>query len=498
MARLCQLGCEIGTAQQSTRCLLDTFDGRLHRAGLRLELSDVEGAALELILTAETTAPAHLEVGVIPRFARDIPLDSFRTRLAAVVEMRALLPVLTAAAKTTQFTLHDRTGQTVLIAYLCENIDVAESAGIDLAPWVLEVHESIGHPKPAHTVRDALDQLGLDSVSVDLLGLAADASGIELAGFAGEPGVPLDPMMAAIDGFRAALVNLGDAMAANWDGAADQIDTEFLHDLRVAVRRTRSLLAEGKRILPAHVLQRARRQFDDLGALTGPVRDLDVYLIEWDSYTEEFEAGVVEALEPVCELLKRRHEVASATLAAALRAQPARDWLTEWREWLVEPPAAEPIGAHANRQLGQVVAKHLRRAYGQLMDDGRRIEADTPAAEVHNLRKDAKRLRYLIECFASLLPESPQKVFVQRLKELQDNLGEHQDAAVHVAELRAISSELHRVGASPATMLAIGQLTERLDERRVAARIAFAERFGKYDTKATHRAFAEALEGIAR
>jgi hypothetical protein len=45
-------------------------------------------------------------------------------------------------------------------------------------------------------------------------------------------------------------------------------------------------------------------------------------------------------------------------------------------------------------------------------------------------------------------------------------------------------------------MVAIGQLTERLDHRRLAARAEFAERFGGYDTRATQRALDAVLEGI--
>ncbi len=497
VARLGELGFESGISPRVTRWLLDTFDGRVHRAGLQLELSNVDGAPLELILTGHGTARAHVSVDVTPRFAGDIPPSPFRSRLSAIVEIRALLPVISVESIATPFTLRDRSGKSLVTATLFEDIEVAEHADIDLLPWVLEVHESIGYPKPAGAVRDALDHLGLERVGVDVLGMAADSAGIDLAGFAGMPGVPLDPTMPAIDGFRAVLVNLADTIAANWDGAADQIDPEFLHDLRVAVRRTRSLLAQGKQILPEDVIHRARQEFGWLAGLTGPVRDLDVYLIEWESYTGMFSADALGALEPVRELLERRHENASAALATALRSRGAGDWINEWREWLTEAIPTASAGIHANRHLGHVVAKHIRRAHENLIDDGRLINADTPAEEVHNLRKDAKKLRYLFECFATLLPKSPRKGFVQRLKALQDNLGAHQDAEVHVAELRAISHELYAVGASPATMLAIGQLTEKLDQRRIEARVAFAERFDAYDTAATHRALADALEGIA-
>jgi len=62
--------------------------------------------------------------------------------------------------------------------------------------------------------------------------------------------------------------------------------------------------------------------------------------------------------------------------------------------------------------------------------------------------------------------------------------------------LRAISRELHDTGSSPDTMVAIGQLTERLDQQRLAARTEFAERFADYDTPATSRALDAVLDGI--
>ena len=58
------------------------------------------------------------------------------------------------------------------------------------------------------------------------------------------------------------------------------------------------------------------------------------------------------------------------------------------------------------------------------------------------MRKDAKKLRYLLECFGGLLAGGERKAFVKRLKALQDNLGEHQDAEVHADKLRTVADEL--------------------------------------------------------
>ena len=97
-----------------------------------------------------------------------------------------------------------------------------------------------------------------------------------------------------------------------------------------------------------------------------------------------------------------------------------------------------------------------------------------------------------------MLHDAPRKAFVRRLKAFQDNLGDHHDAAVHVAELRAISHDLHVGLASPETMLAIGQLIAQLDQRRVTTRNEFAEHFKAYDTKPTQHDLDAALAGLRR
>ena len=171
--------------------------------------------------------------------------------------------------------------------------------------------------------------------------------------------------------------------------------------------------------------------------------------------------------------------------------------MSAWQQWLAEPMAADTVPERGVRPLGPLVAKRIVRAHRTLVERGRLIDADTPAEQVHDLRKDAKKLRYLLECFGSLLPPAARSTYVGRLKALQDNLGEHQDAEVHVTMLREVADELHRTGASTDTMVAIGQLTERLEQQRLSARAEFAERFAGYDTRATRHALRAMTEGIA-
>jgi CHAD domain-containing protein len=157
--------------------------------------------------------------------------------------------------------------------------------------------------------------------------------------------------------------------------------------------------------------------------------------------------------------------------------------LDDWRRWLADPE----VGGSDDVRLGPVVAERVAKAQQRVLRDGRRITPESPAERLHDLRKDAKKLRYLLECFGSLFPTKDRKAFVSQLKALQDNLGDHQDAEIQLHELRQLAHQLHdEVGTD--VILAMGRLSDHLERRRQQERQAFADRFAAYDTKANRRA----------
>lgn len=486
-------GLAFGARQAVTRTLLDTFDGRLHAAGLRLELHRSTG--LELVLTGAGPVPVQVSITHAPRLAADLPSGAFRARLAPVLDVRALLPRVALSARQTSAVGRDRSGKAVASVLVLDQltVDVGEAP---LPRCSVEIEELAGYPKPAARLRDLLGGLGLERLDGDTLAAAILATGLDPAGFSGSPTIALDPRGPAIEGYAAVLAHLADGIDANWEGTVDDVDPEFLHDLRVAVRRTRSVLAQGKRVLPAAVLSRYRKGFERLGSVTGPARDLDVYVMEWDGYVAPLPPETVAALGIVLDHLKKQRRAAHVALAEALRSATSQDIMASWHAWLDDPRSGRAPGPDADRPLGAVVAQRITKAQRRLLRRGRTIGPDSPAEDLHELRKDAKKLRYLLECFGGILPTASRKAFVQRLKALQDNLGEHQDAEVHVTQLREISRRLHRRAAAD-TLLAMGQLTEHLEQRHLAAREEFAQRFGAYDTKRTHRALDEVLSELA-
>ncbi|MFN0089682.1 MAG: CHAD domain-containing protein [Acidimicrobiales bacterium] len=498
VASLTELGFVFEPARQARTTTLDTFDGRLHRAGLLLDLDELdESGRLELTLSGRGVVPARVGVVALPRSPGDLPVGPFRSRLERITGLRALMPQMERVTRRRAGAWCNDDGKIVARAFLENETRLLMPASSAALPVTLEIHDVAGYPKWAQRAVERVAALGVARTEGDTAALYARAAGVDSGGFRSSPAVPLDPAAPAVEGFRMVLANLARTIRANWQGTIDQMDTEFLHDLRIALRRTRTVLGAAKGVLAPDVRDGARERFGWLAGLTGPARDLDVYLLEWDLYVNPLEPGVASALAPVRSLLMRRTVNAHAELEAALRSEGASDFIGGWTRWLSEPIGETDRERYAGRPMGVLVAKRIARHHAIVIERGSLIEPTTPADEVHGLRKDAKRLRYLVECFGSLLPDASRRRFVNRLKALQDNLGAFQDAEVHAAMLRGVAQELHEAGASADTMVAIGQLAERLDRQRLDARAEFAERFAAFDTRAARRALKETLAAIA-
>jgi CHAD domain-containing protein len=309
------------------------------------------------------------------------------------------------------------------------------------------------------------------------------------------PAAPKRASAPAATVFRRALAHLADTIEASRLAAIDGVDADALHDLRVAVRRTRSILAEAKGVLPKDVRRFHRERFEWLGQRTGPARDLDVLLAAWDDHVARLDDADRSSLERVRLELSARRIGAHVELATVLQGQDYRDLLDGWRSWLADPrdPGRRATAA------GVVVSERVARAHERLVRDGRAITAASPAERLHDLRKDAKKLRYLLECLGSVFPRAERKAFVAQLKDLQDNLGAHQDAEVHLAQVRELTHDLHgRSIEDEDAVRALGHLRDHLERRRAMERADFADRFASFDRASNAKVLHRMLRGARK
>ncbi|HTU96915.1 MAG TPA: CHAD domain-containing protein [Solirubrobacteraceae bacterium] len=283
----------------------------------------------------------------------------------------------------------------------------------------------------------------------------------------------------------AVLRRLLGVIGENTEGAISGEDPEHLHQLRIAVRRSRTVQRQLKDVFSPTELPGFRAEFRWLQQATGPARDLDVYLEDLDSLREMLPEAMRGDLDPLVPVLGHSRLAARADMTRALRSVRACELFEDWDrllETMVERSANDRPAAA--RPIGPVAGKRIRKVYKRILAMGRAIDAASPAEDYHELRKKGKELRYLLELFGvKLFDEETVTPFVKSLKGLQDLLGRHQDREVQIAMLRSSVEEVSTLPGGGAACMAMGALVERLRVDERAARDEFAERFAELSAK---------------
>ncbi|CAB4572114.1 MAG: CHAD domain-containing protein [Actinobacteria bacterium] len=519
-------GFEFGAPQPTSRTLLDTADGRLHCAGARLEARPVylpgTADAVELVADGGGLPTRRLIVERLPRRPDELPPGHLRDRLADLVGVRALVAQLTVTSQCAHALRRDGDGTPVARLELHDDVlvDLTERRHLGLDPradvddlsataadtrpltWCIEHHHLSGPPSATRRVRRALADVHAvgDGDALDRLAALAD---VDLDGSASSTCVRLRRQMRAEDAYRDVLHRLGDGVAATWQGAADDVDPEFLHDLRTALRRARTLLKGARHVLPEAARLDALSLADSLASLTGEARDLDVHVLDWPSFVDGLDPADAEALGPIHRALEAHRAAAHVRLRDALDGTGRTRWLAQWRAAIDAPP---PIPGRrprdARRRAGKVVADRLEQAHRRVLRDGRRLTPTAPAEAYHELRKDVKRLRATVDGFGSLAAPPHRRAYVARLKPIQDHLGRLQDTAVQRAEIDGFLRDPGDPGdpgdPPDTTRVALANVVATLDARHDELIASFAGVFGRFDRGGTQRALDRVLDDLRR
>jgi len=468
-----RLALDVGRSRRADRVLLDSFDGRLRAAGLRAE-APVRGATLTLY---EAGAPARREkVARAPRYlVPELPRGPLRERLAGVLEERALLPAVRVRGTVRPLAVLNDDAKTVVRLELEDAEAVLERGRRVPLASRLSVEPVLGYDAELERTLRVLRGLGFAPAERPLFDEAVLAAGGLPEGISTKPKIELARGTRTDRAAALVLVRLLEIAETNLPGTIDDLDTEFLHDLRVSIRRARSVLRELKDVHDPEQRARLRDELKWAQNLTGPVRDLDVELLEWEELVGLLAPERQPELEPLRELLAQRRARELTKLRRGLRSERFRKVLAAWRELAEGPPADDQ--PNAARPIEEVAAERIRKVYRRMVRDGSRIDDGSPAEDLHELRKRGKELRYLLELFGSPFPKSVVKPLVSTLKDLQEVLGRFQDRAVQIDLLHEVRDELRD---EPATLMALGSLLDALVADQHAARAEFAATFDHF------------------
>jgi CHAD domain-containing protein len=539
------------------RTLLDTFDWRLYKAGLTLEhaagsvggelrLADRAvnttatatgavtgsgtagtGTGVTGTVTAGTvtgtagrtrgaggqdaapsviTQPVTSWQAARPHLMGELPDGPVAPRIGDLVEPRALLPVVTVTTTTITHGLLNADGKTVArLRVERPSVGGGQRSGphpTALAPR-LSIAEVRGYPGPARSAARLVGAVpGIEPAEVPVFAEALRALGRRPGDYSNKVDAGITAAMPASQAAATILLRLLDTIDANVAGVLADTDTEFLHDLRVSVRRSRSALklfgdvlttgSAGPAALTAEDVAFFAAEFKWVGDLTTPTRDLDVHLLDFDDTAHALSAAKPDDLEPFRAYLEQRRRREFRLLTRGLRSPRFTELSRGWRAKLTTVKDGNPDGkvttARSGRgkqaaggTTGTLAAERTRAAFAKVARRGAEITPGSPAESLHDLRKRCKELRYALEFFAPLYDRAAQAKVVGELKRLQDCLGEFQDTQVQIGEIRALATAMLAAGEAPAvTLLAMGEVTAGLMSRQRAAREDFGRRFAAF------------------
>jgi CHAD domain-containing protein len=244
-------------------------------------------------------------------------------------------------------------------------------------------------------------------------------------------GLSLDDPMA--EAARKTLKFHFEQMLKHEAGTRDGSDIEELHDMRVATRRMRAALEVFDRYLDRAALKPYAKALRRTGRALGAVRDLDVFHEKAQAYLDRLPVERRAELNDLLEAWQREHDRARANLLKHLASDGYEQFKESFNEFLQTPGAgAAPIFSAEDEPLPyrvrHVVPRILFEGYEQVRAFTEWLTA-SDLTRYHQLRIASKELRYTLEFFREVF--GPQaKALIKNVKQLQDHLGDLQDASV--------------------------------------------------------------------
>jgi triphosphatase len=473
------------TASELSDVYYDTQDWRLYRAGYALRVRNTDGQSAEATMKALVPAEGGL------RRRREIsePIESVETlkvipgpvgervrRLAGTADLRPLFEV-----HTHRHTYALRTGTPSsgeIVEDTSGNIrqQNSEQDAIVVAEIALDESEIFANGGASTHLSRVEVEVGSDVAIHDGVGDFVEVlrealnlrptrtskfrTGLSVAGLNPEVDPDLGPTeidatLSAGEVAFAILRRHFAAMLAHEPGVRLGEDPEELHDMRVATRRLRAALKLYSDVLP----KRSERYERDLrwvaGAL-GEVRDLDVHL---QRLSEEASANG-EVLEEIVALLRERRVEARRRMLEALDSNRYERLLASFSGTLRRGRSPTPTAP-----VLEAAPDLLRDRYKKVRKRANTLREDSPPEHFHELRKKGKRLRYALEPLQEIYGKPAQKI-VKLLKEIQNDLGDHQDLIV----ASGLMEELGVAGdRPPQAVFSMGSMAEGY--RREASKI---------------------------
>jgi CHAD domain-containing protein len=386
------------------------------------------------------------------------PPASIRQLVRAVVRRSILRPIATI---TTDRHRVELAGPDPTDRIQLSDDHVSSIVGMRRGPDFRQIEVEAVSPAPDDLMDDASDALlhaGAVPTDATKLGIVLDGTP--------EPEIILPRTGRGIsirEVVRFAIVSGLERMVQNDPPARIGSDPEAIHQVRVATRRLRSDLKTLEPLLDLKFVDGIRNELRWIGECLGSVRDADVLIERVDEMGRTLHLAP-DATSAIVTELQRDRRTCHHELVDALVSRRYVSLVQTLMTAAENPPLAD--GVDGERRARPRVRKLVHKSWRRLSRAVKRLDADPDDAALHEIRKRAKRARYAAELAAEALEEDAGGL-AKQLADLQDVLGEIQDAVVAEERLGALARD-ERI--SERAAFAAGKLACTIGQARSGAR----------------------------
>jgi|GEM_PF-2272459 len=263
-------------------------------------------------------------------------------------------------------------------------------------------------------------------------------------------------------------------------GARVGLDVEYVHNMRVAIRRMRAALRMFSKAFIKEPRARLNAELRWMANVLGGVRDLDVYIESVPQYLSYID-GDVDDYAPFIDQLETRRRAAREALFSALDGWRFGEFKSRVETFIASPPLSL-----VEMALEDVAAAGLGSFAANVLKGASKVKTEE---DLHALRIAFKRLRYAVEFLGGVSPKRMARVS-KIASRYQDILGRFNDAVWACQRVRQAVCEKRR----PALQVfLLGYLLACQRLAAIDARVEFLRRWKGKGSKRLAQAVKAAL-----
>jgi CHAD domain-containing protein len=362
----------------------------------------------------------------ILKFASGFPEGQIRTRLGDLIDNRALRKTASVRLEREFLEVSDASGKPLAHLALCRITTIRSNM---VRATMVQIFPSSKSSASHQMVNEALLAKGCRPSHENLVQVVYKLCRVRPEPYSLKLRLEFAPETHARTVVLEIFNNLLSIARWNEEGIIKDIDTEFLHDYRVSLRKLRSVTGQLKGVFPESLTTIWKNKVGEICRRTNVLRDYDVYILSRERLEGMVPGELRAGLRPFFERLKTKRHMEARKVADFLRSETYKNQVTSLQAAWGSASSIE-TAANSARPIREVAAERILKRFRRIRKASKGITTETPDAVIHSVRIDCKKMRYLLECFGHLFPAETVDPLARQLAKLQNVLGRFNDTSL--------------------------------------------------------------------